>query len=208
VPVIHSEFGRRASRSTTHPLEELVVNAGLLFSNDKLYDRTEGRRLDDLGIRRCASNKYLMHDIRSPDVQPGWRDVAYNGRNTIYASFAQYIRPRVRCPVPRRGPQSRDHDQRVFDANVVLYVCSPRRLLRKLFVDGIKPRRVDEFLVGTRGRSTRRGPAIYYRTARSHFWEDTNNNARSSSNHLLTSARAVHPGSLCEARADRQRSTT
>ena len=68
----------------------------------------------------------------------------------------------------------------------------------KLFVDDLTPRTVDEFLIGTArqfGSSCRR--ALYWRYREgSHFWEDTNNNARMAFNAAgRHPARALHPGS-------------
>ena len=50
----------------------------------------------------------------------------------------------------------------------------------KLFVDDLTPRTIDEFLVGTARQLGDRWPRALYGRYRegSHFWEDTNNNAR------------------------------
>ena len=50
----------------------------------------------------------------------------------------------------------------------------------KLFVEDMTPRRIDEFLLGTARQINNRWTGrLYYRYREgSHFWEDTNNNAR------------------------------
>jgi hypothetical protein len=54
----------------------------------------------------------------------------------------------------------------------------------KLFVEDMTPRRIDEYLVGTARQIAPRvtGRAYYRYREGSHFWEDTNNNARTTLN--------------------------
>jgi hypothetical protein len=68
-----------------------------------------------------------------------------------------------------------------FDANGVAFAAVPvGSSSGKLFVPDMTPRRIDEFLVGTaRQFGNNVSARLYARHRRgSHFWEDTNNNAR------------------------------
>ncbi len=68
-----------------------------------------------------------------------------------------------------------------FDADGALFAAVPvGSSSGKLFVDDLTPRTVDEFLVGTARQFSPRWSARLYGRYRegSHFWEDTNNNAR------------------------------
>ena len=81
------------------------------------------------------------------------------------------------------GPQPRDHDPtRYFDANGVLFATEPvASSSGKLFVEDMTPR-ADRRVPGRHGAPVQRRAgrrALYgrYREG-SHFWEDTNNDAR------------------------------
>ncbi len=107
---------------------------------------------------------------------------AYNGKDTIYASYAKYN------PASSSLPRAASWDRNVattingnFDQNGVLINVAPvAGSSGKLFVDDLTPRAVDEFLIGTaREFGTGLSMRAYYRYREgSHFWEDTNNNAR------------------------------
>jgi hypothetical protein len=108
---------------------------------------------------------------------------AYNGKDTLYASYARYN------PVASSLPRAASWDRNLigtfvdvhFDANGVLMGSETvGSSSGKLFVEDLDPRSVDEFLVGTARQirptwSTR----LYGRYRKgANFWEDTNNNAR------------------------------
>jgi hypothetical protein len=108
---------------------------------------------------------------------------AYNGRDTLYASFATYN------PAASSLPRAASWDRNLigtfidahFDANGVLFAAVPvGSSSGKLFVEDLTPRTFDEFLAGTAQQLTDRWSARLYGRYRkgSHFWEDTNNNAR------------------------------
>jgi hypothetical protein len=108
---------------------------------------------------------------------------AYNGRDTLFASFAQYK------PAASSLPRAASWDRNLigtfidnhFDANGVLFASVPvASSSGKLFVDDLDPRTTDEYLLGTaRMLNPKWSARLYgrYRESRN-FWEDTNNDAR------------------------------
>ena len=119
-------------------------------------------------------------EMIQPRVGATW---AYNGRDTIYGSFAKYN------PAASSLPRAASWDRNLtgafidahFDANGVLFGTQPvGSSTGKLFVPDMTPRRIDEYLVGTARQINSRltGRAYWRYREGSHFWEDTNNNAR------------------------------
>jgi hypothetical protein len=163
-----------------------TFNAGILASNDTLYG--QGLREDAStlsGYRSAPGNRYKMYNIPfskmiQPRVGATW---AYNSRDTVYASFARYH------PAASSLPRAASWDRNLigtfvdahFDANGTLFAAVPvGSSSGKLFVDDLTPRTIDEYLVGTAREFNPRWTARLYGRYRdgSHFWEDTNNNAR------------------------------
>jgi hypothetical protein len=184
---IHSEY-RSQSFEVNDAIrwQNFTFNAGLLVSRDRLYG--QGLREDSSALSGYVSapgNKYLMYEIPfSKLIQPRlgvtW---AYNGRDTIYGSFAKYN------PAASSLPRAASWDRNLtgafvdahFDANGVLMGTAPvGSSSGKLFVPDMTPRRIDEYLIGTaRQINTGLTGRAYWRYREgSHFWEDTNNNAR------------------------------
>jgi hypothetical protein len=184
---IHSEY-----RSQSIEINDAIrwqnwtFNAGVLMSRDRLYG--QGLREDANALSGYVSapgNKYLMYEIPfkklvQPRVGATW---AYNGRDTIYASFAKYN------PAASSLPRAASWDRNLtglfvdahFDANGALFgTQSVNSSSGKLFVEDMTPRRIDEYLVGTARQLTSRltGRAYWRYREGSHFWEDTNNTAR------------------------------
>ena len=136
----------------------------------------------------------------------------YNGKDTVYASYAKYN------PAASSLPRAASWDRNLtgtfidasFDQNGVLFAAIPRGSSSgKLFVPDMTPHTVNEFLVGTSQQlghqPVRRGSTAAIGRAR-HFWEDTNNNARVAFNPPPgDSPGAVHPEPRRAARPDRQR---
>ena len=155
VPAIHSEY-----RSQSFELNDTIswknwsFNAGLLASNDTLYG--QGLREDSSAISGYVSapgNKYKMYEIPfkkmlQPRVSATW---AYDGNNTVYASYATY-NPAA-SSLPRAASWDRNLEATInayFDANGVLFATDPvASSSGKLFVPDLTPRTVHEFLVGT-----------------------------------------------------------
>lgn len=185
--VIHSEFESLSFEvNDTMTWKDLSVNVGLLFSRDKLYG--QGLKEDSSalsGYTLSPGTKYLMYTVPfgkmiQPRLGATW---AYDGENTIYSSYAKYT------PAASSLPRAASWDRNIlgayvdafFDQDGVLfgsrYVESSSG---KLFVPDMTPRTVDEFLLGTSRQfsPTLSGRAYYRYRQGSHFWEDTNNNAR------------------------------
>jgi hypothetical protein len=158
----------------------------VLASNDRLYG--QGLREDPSTLSGYASapgNRYKMYEIPfrrmiQPRLGATW---AYNSRDTVYASFARFN------PAASSLPRAASWDRNLigtfidahFDANGVLFAAVPvASSSGKLFVENMTPRRVDEFLAGTARHINDQWSARLYGRYRegSHFWEDTNNNAR------------------------------
>lgn len=166
--------------------KNLSLNVGALFSRDTLF----GQGLKDdastlSGYALSPGSKYTMYTIPmkkmiQPRVGATW---AYNGRDTVYASFAQYN------PAVNSLPRAASWDRSIQNAFVDVYFDQTGTAYGykfvesssgKLFVNDMTPRTTDEYLVGT-SRQFKRGFSglAYFRYRKStHFWEDTNNDAR------------------------------
>jgi hypothetical protein len=185
-PTIHSEYRSQSIEvNDTIKVGRFSFNVGLLASNDTLYG--QGLREDSSTISGYVASpgtRYKMYelgfgDMLQPRVGATW---AYNGEDTVYASYARYN------PAASSLPRAASWDRNVaaninayFDRNGVLFGSDPvASSSGKLFVDDLTPRGIDEYLVGTAQQLNSRWTARVYGRYRkgSHFWEDTNNNAR------------------------------
>jgi hypothetical protein len=186
IPPIHSEYrSLNLEVNDTINFKNLSFNAGLLMSYDRLYG--QGLQEDSStvsGYVKADGNKYEMYKIPfgktlQPRVGVNW---SYNGKDTVYASFARYVP--AASSLPRAASWARNLAVTIrayFDATGTLYgVQNLAGSSGKLFVEDMTPRRTDEYLIGTakqfaNGLTGR----VYYRYRKgSHFWEDTNNDAR------------------------------
>jgi hypothetical protein len=184
---IRSSYGSQSLElNDTIRWKNWTFNAGLLASNDTLYG--QGLREDSStlsGFVAAPGNKYKMYEIPfsrmlQPRLGATW---AYNGTDTVFASYAKYN------PAASSLPRAASWDRNLigtfidaqFDANGVLFATVPvGSSSGKLFVDDLTPRTVNEFLLGTARQLSSSWTARLYGRYRegSHFWEDTNNNAR------------------------------
>jgi hypothetical protein len=170
----------------TIKVNDWTFNLGLLASRDTLFG--QGLREDAgtlSGYVAAPGKRYKMYEVPfdkmlQPRLGATW---AYNGKDTVYASFARYN------PAASSLPRAASWDRNLqgtfidvhFDANGVAFAAVPvGSSSGKLFVPDMTPRRIDEFLVGTaRTLGDNWSGRLYYRHRRgSHYWEDTNNNAR------------------------------
>lgn len=185
-PIVSEYRSQSVEVNDTIRWNRWTFNAGLVASNDKLYGqglREDGSTLS--GFVSAPGNKYKMYEIPfkkmiQPRLGATW---AYNGQDTVYASYARYN------PAASSLPRAASWDRNLigtfidahFDASGVLFATVPvGSSSGKLFVDDLTPRTIDEFLVGTARQMTGQWSARLYGRYRdgSHFWEDTNNNAR------------------------------
>ena len=187
IPKIHSKY-----RSQSLELNDVIragdwtFNAGVIVSNDTLYG--QGLRNDDStisGYTLSRGTKYEMYDIPFSDlIQPRLGGTwAYNGQDTVYASYARYN------PAANSLPRAASWDRATGNAAIDAHFDASGQIITtvpvlsstgKLFSEGLTPRSVDEFLVGTARMLTPRWSARLYGRYRegNHFWEDTLNNAR------------------------------
>ena len=190
-PIVSSYRSRSFEVNDTIRWNDFTFNAGVLVSNDTLFGQglAEDSSKPLTGFRAATGVKYEMYDIPfSKMVQPRLSGTwAYNGHDTFYGGFARYN------PAASSLPRAASWDRNLigafvdahFDANGVLFAAEPvLSSSGKLFVEDLSPRTVDEILMGTSrqfGRFT--SGRVYYRYRRaSHFWEDTNNTARTAFN--------------------------
>ena len=191
VPTIHSEYHSKSFElNDTLTWKNWTFNVGLVASNDTLYG--QGLQEDSSTISGYVkatgttpdSRKYQMYDIPfskmlQPRVSTTW---AYDGQNTVFVSYARYN------PAASSLPRAASWDRNLavtqnadFDANGNLFaVENVPSSSGKLFVPDMTPRRFDEFVAGTARQFTPglSGRAYFRYRKGTHYWEDTNNNAR------------------------------
>ena len=187
VPKIHSEYRSQSFEinDSVH-IDRWTFNLGLLASNDTLYGQglQEDASKPLTGFVARPGVKYEMYDIPfkkmiQPRLAATW---AYNGEDTVFASYATY-NPAA-SSLPRAASWDRNLATTInahFDANGVLFgSTNVASSSGKLFVEDMTPRTIDEVVVGTaRGFANGLSARAYWRYRKgTHFWEDTNNNAR------------------------------
>jgi len=161
-------------------------NLGVIVSNDTLYGqglREDASKLS--GYVSAPGNEYEMYDIPwKKMIQPRLSVVrSFKNADTVYASYARYN------PAASSLPRAASWDRNLigtfidahFDANGVLFAAVPRGSSSgKLFVQDMTPRTVDEYMLGSSMQMSDQWTMRAYGRYRSgtHFWEDTNNNAR------------------------------
>lgn len=164
---------------------DFIFDVGFLISQDTLYGQGLREANTISGYEAAPGNKYEMYKVDWKDmIQPRlgvtW---AYNGADTMFASFAQY-NPAA-SSLARAASWDRNSRASLevyWDENGNYLDATPREgSSGKLFADDLDPRRVDELTVGTtkefdNGISLR--SHVRYREG-SHFWEDTWNGSRS-----------------------------
>jgi len=189
-PVIHSEFkSQNVEINDTIRKGKWSFNVGVLLSNDELYGQgLKENKSNVSGYELCLTCKYKMYEVKwSDQLQPRLGAVwAYNGSDTVYASYSRY-NPAA-SSLPRAASWARNLASirtANFDASGNLIdIQALASSTGKFFQPDLTPRSTDEFVLGTSkqlssswvGRLTGR-----YRNSL-HFWEDTNNNARSYAN--------------------------
>ncbi len=191
VPTIHSEFRSQSFEANdTIYWKNWTFNIGLVASNDTLYGQglsTSPGTLSGYVLSTgttTAARQYRMYDVPfSKLLQPRVSATyAYNGRDTVFASFARF-NP-MASSLPRAASWDRNLAttiQAYFDASGTLFAVDPLASAPgKLFVPNMTPPTHNEVLIGTARQFgphvTGRGYVRYNKG--SHYWEDTNNNAR------------------------------
>jgi hypothetical protein len=183
---IHSEYKSQSIEfNDTIRVDNWTFNIGAVASNDKLYGQGLANDSSTLsGYVLSLGTKYEMYEMPfkkmiQPRLSGTW---AYNGQDTVYASFAQY-KPAA-SSLPRAASWARNLATTIrafFDENGSLFATDPvASSSGKLFVPDLTPRTTNEFLLGTaRKVNSQLSARVYARYRKSsHFWEDTNNTAR------------------------------
>ena len=189
--LIHGEYRSQSFEfNDTIKWRNWSFDAGILMSNDTLYGQGLTEDPSTLSGYRLSTGttpedrQYKMYELgwgklMQPRLGATW---SYNNRDTVFASYAKY-NPAV-SSLPRAASWDRNLAATVsahFDANGAFIGLTPLAgSSGKLFVDDLTPRTVHEVLFGT---ARQFGPHLTGRAygryrAGSHFWEDTNNNAR------------------------------
>jgi len=164
---------------------DFTYNIGFLISNDILYG--QGLKADSStisGFVDSPGTKYKMHEVDWSDmIQPRigitW---AYNGEDTVFLNYAKY-NPEAsslsRAASWARNTRSALNVDFDVDGN---FIQSEERdgSSGKFFQDGIKPRQIVEFTLGTSQMVT---PELHIRAhvrrrEGKNFWEDTWNGSR------------------------------
>lgn len=165
---------------------DFEFNIGFLISEDKLYGQGLKKNKNNVsGYELATGHRYLMKKVDFNEmVQPrlgiNW---FANDRTTVFANYARY-NPSA-SSLARAASWARNNLNGVirtyWDENGNnIYYEQRASSSGKFFQEGIDPRYIDEFLLGTtyefNDRLTGRAH-VRYRAGRN-FWEDTNNNAR------------------------------
>jgi hypothetical protein len=190
-PVIHSEYHSKSFEANdTVNWKNWTFNVGAVFSNDTLYGQglnSDGSTLSGFvksTATDSAGRKYEEYNVPwSKMIQPRLSTTwAYNGKDTIYASYARYNPAASSLPRAASWDRNLEVTQNAdFDANGNLFaVESVASSTGKLFVPDMTPRRYDEFLIGTaRQFSPALSGRAYFRYRKgTHYWEDTPNMSR------------------------------
>jgi hypothetical protein len=185
VPPIHSEYqSQNVEFNDSIRSGNWSFNVGLLDSHDTLFGQGLKKADNVAGFVTSPGTKYQMYDIPwskmlQPRLGATW---AYNGVDTVYGAFDIY-HPAA-TSLPRAASWDRNLRQTVnlyFDQNASLIGVDPvKSSSGKLFVQGISPRTVKEYLVGTAQQINTGWSARLYGRYRNttNFWEDTPNTAR------------------------------
>lgn len=164
---------------------DFTFDIGVLVSNDILYG--QGLREQDgtvSGFTLAPGNKYKMYetdwkDMIQPRIGVTWD---YDDVSTIYANFARYNPPASSLARAASWDRNLQREIRLrYDAQGNFIESSAiRSSSGKVFQDGLKPRKIDEYLIGWNQQMSDEllvRAHVRHRSG-SRFWEDTNNNAR------------------------------
>ena len=164
-------------------------NVGILLSKDELYGQDLANDSNALsGFVESLGTKYKMYTVDwEKMIQPRLGVIRrLNDTDTVQASYARYNPPAT--SLPRAASWARNYQNlrtrtffNVFGEMLPDLTTDVSSSSGKLFVPDMTPRTTDEFMVGYSKELpdgwTGKVNARYRKSA--HFWEDTNNNARS-----------------------------
>jgi hypothetical protein len=204
VPTIHSEFvSTNLEANDTIHWKEWAFNVGLVASKDVLYGQGLAKADNVAGFIASPGTKYLMHtfsfkDMLQPRLGATW---AYNGSDTLYASFARYMS--AANSDARAASWDRNLVQQLnvyFDATGNLIGSAPNAASSgKWWQEDIKHPEIKEYMLGTSQQLTTSWSGRFYGRYRrgGHFLEDTNNTARGDFNSPSGFTRDPYIPNLC-----------
>src|SRR3954468_3190109 len=185
VPPIHSEVhSQNIELNDVIHRNNWTYNIGLLMSDDAYYGQGLVKADNVAGYVKQVGAKYKMHEfgfkqMMQPRLGATW---AYNGEDTVYASYAGYNQ--AASSLARAASWDRQLQNTItayFDANGNLMGVAPTSSSAgKLFVPGVKPPQMKEYILGTSQQINSRWSMRAYARHRfaNHFLEDTPNNER------------------------------
>jgi hypothetical protein len=190
-PKIHSEYhSKDFEANDTISWHNWTYNIGLLASNDTLYGQGLQNAPGTLSgfvlatATTSEGRKYKMYNIPfSKMIQPRLSTTwAYNGRDTIFASYARYNPAASSLPRAASWDRNLEKTQNAYfdQSGNLFFVDSVASSSGKLFVPDLTPPRFDEWIFGTAKQFTSAwsGRAYFRYQKGTHYWEDTNNTAR------------------------------
>ncbi len=162
-----------------------TVNLGVLISNDTLYGQGLREKAGTVsGFEVAPGNEYKMYEIDWMDmIQPRFGvKWDFTDTSSVYANYAR-INPAA-TSLARAASWDRNLSRELrlrYDANGNFIESSAvRSSSGKFFQEDLKPRSIDEYLVGWERQVSDEISVSAHARHRSaqNFWEDTNNNAR------------------------------
>lgn len=184
-PIVSKSVNYSFEINDTIEWENFTFNVGVLISKDELYGQgLKENSANVSGFELAPGHEYKMHEVDFGDmIQPRlgitWN---YQGDDTIFANYASY-NPEA-SSLARAASWARNTRKAVegyydIDGNF-LGSKEASGSSGKFFQEGIKPRSIDEFTIGTTKVVTDelfvRAHARYREG--DHFWEDTWNGSR------------------------------
>jgi hypothetical protein len=210
IPIIHSEFKSTALEFNDNlKVGNWAFNMGFLATNDVFYGQGLREKAGTVsGYELARGHQYKMYEIDFEDmIQPRLGAVwAYDGSNTVYASYARYLP--AASSLPRAASWDRNLAGTVnvdFDAaGNIIRVAPEAGSSGKAFDDDLDPRSIDEFMLGTSRQLTPRLTARAHARYRygANFWEDTDNADRIVGNPPDGIPRDLYVPNLAQIRAE------
>ena len=169
----------------TIEIGDWTYNIGVMFSQDTYYGQGLRAKSGTVsGYELAPGNKYQMYqtdwaDMVQPRLGVTWN---YAGEDSVFANFAMYNPDTSSLARAASWDRNTRGEQEIeFDSNGNIIYAEPRGgSSGKAFEKGLKPRRINEFTVGTTkyiGSDLVVRAHVRHRRGM-HFWEDMPNNAR------------------------------
>ncbi|TLX50717.1 TonB-dependent receptor [Pseudoalteromonas ruthenica] len=169
----------------TIEIGDWTYNIGVMFSQDTYYGQGLRAKSGTVsGYELAPGNKYQMYqtdwaDMVQPRLGVTWH---YAGEDSVFANFAMYNPDTSSLARAASWDRNTRGEQEIeFDSDGNIIYAEPRGgSSGKAFEKGLKPRRINEFTVGTTkyiGSDLVVRAHVRHRRGM-HFWEDMPNNAR------------------------------